>query len=415
MTGALLDPATTIEDASPVLRTLLEQNASPSDCFDTLVRHAAHRKAGDLYLSAIRDAYMVSMRSDGMLQRLGRVSKEWGIRLIGYAKVEATLDPSEHRRPQDGRLLVLDGNDPIDVRVSAMPTFFGEDLALRVLDRRNQIFSIENLGLSTPLRNVLWSLIRQPHGLVLVSGSTGAGKTTTLYTILNVLNDGTRKVNTLEDPIEFDLPGVHQSQINPRIGLDFGDLLPALMRQDPDIIMVGEVRDTVTAKTAVRAAATGQLVFATLHATKAASAIHSMLGLGANAHLLAGSLRGVIAQHLMRRICSGCSEPLEGTDVLNLFEDVEHLLPNHARPVLHQGRGCEVCNETGYKNRAALFEMLICTSAIRSLIEAKATPDAIEARAIQEGMIPLRRSAKLLVAEGITTLEEVMRILDLHT
>jgi type II secretory ATPase GspE/PulE/Tfp pilus assembly ATPase PilB-like protein len=355
------------------------------------------------------------MRHDGMLLDLGRVSREWGLRVIGYAKVEARLDPAERRKPLDGRIMVLDGYDPIDVRVSTMPTFFGEDLALRVLDRRNQVFDMENLGLTTTARNILWSLIRQPHGLVLVSGSTGAGKTTTLYTILNTLNDGTRKINTLEDPIEFNIPGVHQSQINTRIALDFGDLLPAVMRQDPDIIMIGEVRDTVTAKTAVRAASTGQLVFATLHATKAASAIHSMLGLGVNAHLLAASLRGVIAQHLVRRICTQCVEALQGTEVLNLFDDLADLVGGNGSTALHQGRGCETCRYTGYRNRTALFEMLICNSAIRGLIEQKATPDAIEAQAIQDGMVPLRQSAKLLVAQGTTTLEEAMRILDLQT
>lgn len=416
MTIAATPPARTQTDQMvPALRQLLEQYATPSECFDALVRYAAHEMAGDLYLSAVRDAYVVSMRHDGMLLDLGRVSREWGLRVIGYAKVEAKLDPAEHRKPLDGRIMVLDGYDPIDVRVSTMPTFFGEDLALRVLDRRNQIFNIENLGLTTTTRNILWSLIRQPHGLVLVSGSTGAGKTTTLYTILNTLNDGTRRINTLEDPIEFNLPGVHQSQINTRIGLDFGDLLPSVMRQDPDIIMIGEVRDAVTAKTAVRAASTGQLVFATLHATKAASAIHSMLGLGVNAHLLAASLRGVIAQHLVRRICAECAEALEGTEVLNLFDDVADLVGGNGSTPLHQGQGCETCRYTGYRSRAALFEMLICNSAIRGLIERKATPDAIEAQAIQDGMAPLRQSAKLLVAQGTTTLEEAMRILDLQT
>jgi type II secretory ATPase GspE/PulE/Tfp pilus assembly ATPase PilB-like protein len=413
--------ATDARSAAGVLTGLIEQGAMPSDCFDTLVRYAAHRRAGDLFISALRGGYGVSMRCDGMLCELGEVTREWGTRLIGYAKVEATMDPSEHRRPQDGRVMVLDGEDPIDVRISSMPTAHGEDMALRILDRRNQIFDMDRLGLSVRLRNVVRSLIHQPHGLVLVSGSTGSGKTTTLYTILHQLNDGTRKINTLEDPVEFHLPGVHQSQINLRIGMDFADLLPAALRQDPDIIMVGEVRDTVTATTAVRAAATGQLVFATLHATKAAGAIHSMVGLGAHPHLVAGSLRGVIAQHLVRRICKECEESFECTASLNLFEDVARLLPQDAgggealaMPLLHQGRGCEACNHTGYRHRAGLFEVLTCSSEIEKLIETQATPETIEAQAIREGMIPLRESAKLLVAQGVTTLEETMRILDLQ-
>lgn len=406
--------ATTSEKSSPVVRALVEQAAQPSECFDTLVRYGAHQKAGDLYLSAQREGYTITMRTDGVLHDLGHVAREWGVRVISYAKVEARLDPAEHRRPQDGRIMVLDGEDPIDVRVSTMRTFFGEDLALRILDRRNQIFSVDRLGLSTSLRNVLWSLIRQPHGLVLVTGSTGSGKTTTLYAILDALNDGTRKINTLEDPIEFDVPGVHQSQIFPRIGLDFADLLPAVLRQDPDIIMVGEVRDPRTASTAVRAASTGQLVFATLHSTKGSAAIHSMLGLGAHPHLVAGALRGVVAQHLVRLICPHCREALEGTSALNLFEDIQELVPDGADLQLYQGRGCEACKNTGYKGRSGLFEMLTCSSALRLLIEEVSTPDAIERQAISEGMTPLRHTAKLMVAEGKTTLEEVMRILDLQ-
>jgi len=399
--------------ASPVLHSLVEQHAPASECFDTLIRFAAHRNAGDLFISAQREGYSLSLRCDGMLQHLGEVPRKWGVRFIGYAKVEARLDPAEHRRPQDGRIMVWDSEDPIDVRVSTMLTFFGEDMALRVLDRRNQIFDMDSLGLQKKGRAVLNSLIRQPHGLVLVSGATGSGKTTTLYTILNTLNDGTRKINTLEDPIEFNVPGVHQSQIHPKIGLDFGDMLPSMLRQDPDIIMVGEVRDTRTAVTAVRAAATGQLVFATLHSTTAAGAIHSMLALGAHPHLLAGSLRGVIAQHLARRVCTQCCEALEGTGALATFEDVAHLLPDDGVPVLHQGRGCDECNDTGYRGRIGLFEMLVCSRPIRKLIEDQATPDTIEAQGLREGMVPLRLSAKVQVALGVTTLEEVMRIMDL--
>jgi type II secretory ATPase GspE/PulE/Tfp pilus assembly ATPase PilB-like protein len=406
--------ATLLTNASPVVRNLVQQSASASESFDTLVRYAAHQGAGDLYLSAQKHGYTITIRHDGMLRELGRVSMDWGTRVIGYAKVEARLDPAEHRKPQDGRILVLDGDEPVDVRVSTMRTFFGEDLALRILDRRNQIFDVERLGLPPRMKGVLWSLIRQPHGLVLVTGSTGSGKTTTLYSILSALNDGTAKINTLEDPIEFDLPGVHQSQVFPRIGLDFGDMLPAVLRQDPDIIMVGEVRDTQTATTAVRAAATGQLVFATLHSTSASGAIHSMLGLGAHPHLAAATLRGVIAQHLVRRICTSCVETLEGTVGLDMFTEIAHLLPAGAKPVLHQGRGCGTCNHTGYKGRSGIFEMLVCNTAIRELVQKVSTPDAIEAQSIAQGMIPLRHSAKLMVAEGLTTIEEVMRILDMQ-
>ncbi|HNQ21742.1 MAG TPA: GspE/PulE family protein [Phycisphaerae bacterium] len=397
----------------PVVRDLLEREALASEALETLVRYAAHQRAGDLYCTAQHDGCGLAMRCDGMLHQLGRVPKSWADRLIGVAKVEARLDATEHRRPQDGRIMVLDGPHPIDVRVSTMPTFFGEDLALRILDRRNRLFDLENLGLPRRARHVLDSIIHQPHGLILVSGSTGSGKTTTLYALLNHLHDGTRKINTIEDPVEFDLPGAHQSQVNLKIGLDFADLLPAVLRQDPDVIMVGEVRDPITATTTVRAAVTGQLVFATLHATRAAGAIHSMLGLGAHPHLLAGALRGVIAQHLLRRICQHCGEALDPTGVLPTFDDVRHLLEEGARPVLHQGRGCEACNRTGYREQIALFEILAATYAIRQLVERQATPDVIEEQARRDGMIPLRSWAKVAVANGVTTLEEAMRVIDM--
>ena len=407
--------ATAPTDLSPVVCSLLEENASASVCFETLVSYAAHQQAGDLYCSAERAGYRLSMRCDGMIRDLGRVPRSWGDRIVGYVKVEAKLDAAEHRRPQDGRILVWDREDPIDVRISLMPTFFGEDLALRVLDRRNHQFDLDRLGLARKSLGGIQSLIRHPHGLVLVSGSTGSGKTTTLYSMLSALDNGKRKINTLEDPIEFDLPGIHQSQVNPLIGLDFGHLLPAVMRQDPDVIMVGEVRDTLTAVTAVRAAVTGQLVFATLHATRAASAIHSMLGLEAHPHLLAASLRGVIAQYLLRRICPDCKHAFETTAELSMFGDIRHLLPHGSVPVLHQGRGCDACMGTGYLRRVGLFEIMLCNGPLRRLVEGQSSPDAIEEEAVKQGMVPLRESAMLAVATGVTTLEEAMRVIDLKT
>jgi len=295
-----------------------------------------------------------------------------------------------------------------------MPTFYGEDLALRLLDRRNQVLEFNELGMTSGERSAVRALIRQPHGLVLVSGAAGSGKTTTQYAILSELNDGTQKINTIEDPVEYDLEGIHQSQVNTRIGLDFSDLLPAVLRQDPDVIMVGEVRDSATALTTLRAAVTGQLVFATLHANSAAGAIHSMLGLGAHEYLLAGALRGVIAQHLVRRICSQCTESLDATARLTTFEDVRDHLPQDLSPVLHQGRGCEKCLQTGYSGRVGLFEILTMTPSITRLVEQRATPDLIEAQALRERMTPLRNRAKVAVAQGVTTLEEAMRVIDMQ-
>jgi len=399
--------------SSRVLDVLLEQCAPASDAFNTLVRFAAHQTAGDLFCSACPDGYRLSIRCDGLLRRLGDVPRTWGEKLIGYAKVEARLDAAEHRRPQDGRIIVDDEGQSIDVRVATMPTFFGEDMALRILDRRNQLLEFDELGMTASERNAVRALISQPFGLILVTGAAGAGKTTTLYGILNELNDGTRKINTIEDPVEYHLEGAHQTQVNPRIGMDFADLLPAVLRQDPDVMMVGEVRDAATAQTTLRAAVTGQLVFATLHASSAAGAIHSMLGLGVHSHLLAGALRGVIAQNLVRRLCPECVEVLEPTARLAMFEEIRPYLPRGIEPVLHQGRGCENCNGCGYRGRMGLFEVLTATPEIAALIERSATPDTIAAQAISEGMIPLDVRARIAVARGSTTVEEAMRVVDL--
>ena len=231
---------------------------------------------------------------------------------------------------------------------------------------------------------------------------------------MSALSDGTRRINSIEDPVEYDLGGVHQTQTNTRIGLDFCDLLPAVLRQDPDVIVVGEVRDSVTAQTTLRAAVTGQLVFATLHANSAAGAIHSMLGLGVHEYLLAGALRGVIAQHLIRRLCPHCVESLEPTASLNMFEGLRERLPDGKAPVLHQGRGCEECRHTGYLGRTGLFEVLTGTPAIRRLIECRKAPDLIEAQAIKDRMVPLRTQAKIAVATGVTAIEEAMRVIDMQ-
>ncbi len=396
-----------------VLDVLLEQCAPASDGFNTLVRYAAHNTAGDLFCSATPDGYRISLRCDGLLKPLGDVPRNWGEKLIGYAKVEARLDAAEHRRPQDGRIIVDDAGKPIDVRVATMPTFFGEDMALRILDRRNQLLEFDELGMTPSERNAVRALISHPYGLILVTGAAGAGKTTSLYGILSELNDGTRKINTIEDPVEYHLDGAHQTQVNLRIGMDFADLLPAVLRQDPDVMMVGEVRDAATAQTTLRAAVTGQLVFATLHASSAAGAIHSMLGLGVHSHLLAGALRGVIAQNLVRKVCPECVEVLEPTARLAMFDDIRPHMPRGIEPVLRQGRGCEHCSGCGYRGRMGLFEVLTMTPAIAALVERSATPDTIAAQAISEGMIPLDTRARIAVARGNTTVEEAMRVVDL--
>ena len=399
-------------DTAGVIRILLEQDASPAHALDTLVLYAAHRNGTDLFCCAQRDHHVLSLRCDKIIQDLVEVPNEWAKRFIGHAKVEALLDPAQHRHPQDGHLVIDDEGHPIDVRVGTLPTFQGEDLALRILDSRYRLLSLDKLGVSEQAMGKLETLINHQFGLVLVTGPTGSGKTTTLYAILNTLNDGTLKINTIEDPVECYIAGTHQSQINRRIGFDFAELLPEVLRQNPDVIMIGEIRDPETARIALRAAVTGQLVFATLHAPTAATAVHRMLSLGANPHLLAGSLRGAIAQNVVRRICPACAAPVEENAPKVDFDDMRDLIERDATPAAMRGPGCEKCSQTGYDGLTGVFEVLECTHAISPLVEHEETPEAIERQAVQDGMVPLRAAARLAVAQGITTMEEALTVMD---
>jgi type II secretory ATPase GspE/PulE/Tfp pilus assembly ATPase PilB-like protein len=249
---------------------------------------------------------------------------------------------------------------------------------------------------------------------VLVTGRTGSGKTTTLYAILNELNDSTRKINTLEDPVECYIPGIYQTQVNPRQDQDFADLLPALLRHAPDVVMVGEIRDVETAKIALQAAAAGQAVFATLHASNAARAVHSMLQLNANPHVLAGALRGVIAQDLLRRVCTFCAEPVDVEDDGSFIktDELARWLPADFSPQLKRRRACARCENLGFHGQVGIFELLLCSAPIRGLIRQEASPESIEAKAVDEGFIPLRVCAQLAVVKGLTTMEEALPVLN---
>ncbi len=399
-------------EPSAVLRALLEDKTPAGESLDTLVRFAVHRRATDIYCSPRRDDYQLRMRCDGVVAPLGIVPRAWGERLINHTKVDARLSGDERRRPQDGKILVEDPDHTIDVRVSTLPTVFGEELALRILDRRVRLIELDKLGLHQRAMEVLRELMGYTHGLILVSGPAGSGKSTTLYSILNELSDGTRKIHTVEDPVECYLPGLDQTQVNVKLKLDFSDVLPAVLRHDPDVIMIGEIRDVETARVALRAAATGQLVFATVHASTAAGAVHSMLGLEANPHVLAGALRGVIAQDLLRRLCPQCAEPLEtATDTL-VLDEIRPLLPTGATPSPRQAKGCEACMGTGHQGLVAIFEVLRCSGEIEQAVEQEQRPDKIEAMSVEDGMVPLRLSAKLAVAKGFTTLRDAMRLIE---
>jgi type II secretory ATPase GspE/PulE/Tfp pilus assembly ATPase PilB-like protein len=384
--------------------------ATAENVIERLVEHAANVAASDMYFCANENHVAVVARHLGLLRLISTLPLDLGRRCMAHVKTMASLDATERRRPLDGRWVHHRPNGATyDLRIETVPTLYGEDLALRLLDRESRLLDTAQLGLAPAAHQTLRKLLQSPSGLILVTGPTGSGKTTTMYACLAVLNNGERKINTIEDPIEYALPGIRQSQVNLRIGLDFPELLRAVIRQGPDVIMVGEVRDPVTAQTAVRAANSGHLVLATLHAPSAAGAVQSMLTFGVNPHHLASCLLAAVAQRLVRTLCPECKTVDEVVQGPALFADRD-CADQPSMCVGFCAAGCEACRKTGYSARTGLFELLLATPSIRSLIMEGRTSHEIHRAAIREGTIPFRRSALLKIAAGMTTAEEVFRV-----
>lgn len=379
------------------------------DIWERIITVAVREQASDIHLTYQTDGLHVSVRLDGRLTFQGGMPTELGQRLTNHVKVLARLDVGERRRPQDGHAdLAVDGR-PIDLRVSVLPTSHGEAVAIRILDRDAGALALEQLGLSDAQLREMRAMAESPSGLVLVTGATGAGKTTTLYTLLRHLANDHRKIVTVENPIEYDLAGVDQTQVNRKIGLDFPTLVRAVLRQDPNVIMIGEVRDSETAAAVVRAANSGRLVFATTHAIHCAAAIESLIALGAHPHFVARSFRGAIAQTLVRRLCPYCTVPLEETADMRLMESVLRCLKTDERPLLSMGRGCPHCRHTGYRGRIGVFEVLAGSDEIRSMISRGAAARDIYACAARHNMMTIADAGKLAVLRGLTTIEELMQ------
>jgi type II secretory ATPase GspE/PulE/Tfp pilus assembly ATPase PilB-like protein len=321
----------------------------------------------------------------------------------------AGMDIANQRRPGEGRWLYEQSGKRLDLRVSCMATLFGEDMSLRIWDRDAGFRQLHELGLTPGDLDKVTSLLSRPSGLILVTGPTGAGKTTTLYSCLQYLNNGERKINTLEDPIEYALEGIRQSQVRPKIGVDFPELLRNVLRQAPDVIMIGEVRDEETAVAAVRAANSGHLVLATLHAPVAASAVQSMLVLGSQPFFLSACLLGVIAQRLIRTLCPECRMCFDLSEAPQTFAEIKDLLEPDEGQAIYGPVGCEKCHHVGYAARTGLFEIMTLNQEIRKLLGESRPAEDIEEAAIRYGMIEFRRGALLKVAQGTTSTEEILR------
>lgn len=404
------DPSPVPPEAKPELRPNMA-GMSPEQAVHLFVEQAVSLRASDLLFACNENQVAVFVRHLGIMMQLDSLDVTQGRRCLNYIRAMAGLDVGEHRRPLDGRWIFPRlGGRKVDLRINVLPTLYGEDITLRILDRDQQVRTLENVGLLPKQRSDLLGMLNSPSGLILVTGPTGAGKTTTLYACLNYLNNGTRKINTIEDPIEYAVEGLRQSQVNPAVELDFPELLRSVLRQSPEVIMIGEIRDRVTAQTAIRAANSGQLVLATLHAPVAAAAMQSMFALDVSPHFLSTCLRGVIAQRLFRTACPECRVAIDIGETPLTFEEVRRWLEPGAGNVIFAAAGCKTCLRTGYASRRGLFEVLTITRRVRNLIARSAPSLEIENAAIEEGMIEFRRGGLLQVGNGVTTTEEILRV-----
>jgi type II secretory ATPase GspE/PulE/Tfp pilus assembly ATPase PilB-like protein len=395
---------------APALFHVNVNDLPPEQAVVRLIDHAAELLVSDLFFTANEKHVAVQVRHLGTLRLLSILPLELGRRCMAHIKALAGMDITERRRPLDGRWIYTRENGAVlDLRINTIPTLYGEDFTLRLLVRDSELIALENLGLLRKGYNELLGMLNNPSGLVLVTGPTGAGKTTTLYACLGYLNNRERKINTIEDPIEYALEGVRQSQVNPRIDLSFAELLRSVLRQAPDVIMIGEIRDPLTAETAVRAANSGHLVLATLHAPVAAGAIQSMLALGVHPHFLASAFLGAIAQRLVRTLCPACKQAYDLRDSPQTFEEIRPWLEANEGQVLYGPKGCPACRQVGYTRRTGVFEALPTSRDLRKLILSRQPTQVVRQKAIEEGMIEFRQSALLKVAQGQTSIEEVFR------
>jgi general secretion pathway protein E len=375
---------------------------------NSLISRAVEARASDIHIEPFENEFRVRYRVDGVLQDSTALPDRLRSAVISRIKIMARLDIAERRLPQDGRVKIIVRGKSIDLRISTLPIMHGESVVMRVLDRDSVELDFNTLGVRDPARARLDEILAEPNGIFLVTGPTGSGKTTTLYAALCAINSSEKKVLTVEDPIEYQLDGVNQVQVRPGIGLNFASVLRSMLRQDPDIIMVGEIRDGETARIAAQAALTGHLVLSTLHTNDAASAVTRLIDMGVEDYLLTSTLTGIAAQRLVRQLCQHCREPYTA-----MAEIVEQFGLRQHRPAgditLYRARGCEVCNGRGYLGRTVVVEALKMTDRLRALVLRAAEAKELQRAAIEEGMRTMFEDGVTKALDGITTLEEVMR------
>ena len=384
----------------------VDENAPVVQVVNLLLSQAVTERASDVHIEPMDDRVRIRNRVDGALHEVLQLPVSMGPALVSRIKVMANMNIVERRRPQDGQLEATVDGVPLDVRVSTTSTVQGEKCVLRILDKRRALYELSDLGMPPDMLEVYEQLIKSPYGMVICAGPTGSGKTTTLYATLAQINKAEINIMTVEDPVEYVFPTVNQIQINEQAGITFAGGLRSILRQDPDAILVGEIRDVETARIAVQSALTGHLVLSSIHATDAVSALHRFLDMGIESFLIASSMLGVIGQRLMRRICPECKVPYEPSPEERVLWEKAELPP---KDVFYRGEGCVFCANTGYQGRIGVYEVMRVTDAMKSLIVANATHDDLKAEAARDGMVTLQDQALRLVAKDVTTLAEVAR------
>jgi len=368
---------------------------------------AIQDRASDIHFEPFEDEFKIRYRVDGALYEMSPPPKHLALPVISRIKVMSNLNISERRLPQDGRISLPIGNKQIDLRVSTLPTQFGESVVLRVLDRSAINLDLETLGLPKYIGDYVNEAIQQPNGILVVTGPTGSGKTTTLYSCLRKVNTIDSKLLTAEDPVEFDIEGIMQVAVNEAVGMTFMKALRSFLRQDPDIIMLGEMRDLETSQIAIQASLTGHLVLSTLHTNDAPGAVTRLVDMGVEPFLISSSLMAVLAQRLVRTICKKCRTPFEPTEnQLSLLNLSPHDIGDKA---FYYGRGCQNCNDTGYRGRKGIFELLVINDVIRNLINERAPSVVLRQKAVELGMVTLREDGLRSIFDGATTIEEVVK------
>ncbi len=373
-----------------------------------ILTEAIELRATDVHIEPFEESLRVRYRIDGVLQEtsLAAEVKQFQAAIVSRLKILAKLDIAEKRVPQDGRIKIIISGREIDVRVSVIPMIYGEAVVLRLLDRSSVLLGMDKLGMSPRDLKIMEVVLERPHGIILVTGPTGSGKTTTLYAALSHINDTERKIITIEDPIEYQLHGINQIQVSRKAGLTFASGLRAILRHDPDVVLIGEVRDSETAEIAIQASLTGHLVFSTLHTNDAPSAMTRLVDMGIEPYLVASSLEAILAQRLVRTICKYCRAPLSAEEMAPLKKRFGDRIPD----VLHKGRGCRECQGTGYRGRLGIFEMMVVTDDVRSLIIENASAPDLRKVAVTQGMRSLREDGFRHLFEGRTTVEEILRV-----